>query len=204
MADITLTPRSALAPFLHAGHHSANGKSGVTLREVTPVSLLELTAFRDTKSELASTMKARFGVTLPAANKTSSIEGLTIISIAPGKWILVDERSDDKNLVNSLQTAVGSLGAVVDQSDARAIVEISGPHARKALEKGVMIDLDPVNFLTGDAATSFAVQFWITLWKTSELPNYRIAVFRSLGRDLLHWLESSAAEYGLTISATQS
>ena len=88
------------------------------------------------------------------------------------------------------------LAAVVDQSDARALIDISGVHARATLAKGVVIDLDAVAFKSGDAAVSFAVQFWITLWQTSDVPAYRMAVFRSMGRDLLHWLESSAAEFG--------
>ena len=195
-----LTPRSALAPFLHAGHHGAVGKTGVALREVTSCALAELTAFKGQKDALAAAIVTAFGVSLPSANKTSSKDGVTFVSVGPGKWLVTGEGAAERDLVARLEKAAGSLAAVVDQSDARALVEISGNKARLALAKGMMVDLDPVAFKTGDAAVSFAVQFWITLWQTSDAPTYRLAVFRSMGRDLLHWLESSAVEFGCEIS----
>lgn len=195
-----LTPRSALAPFLHAGHHGAEGKTGVTLREVSNFALAELTAFKGQKDALAAAIVTAFGVSLPSANRASSKDDVTFVSVGPGKWLVTGEGTKELDLVSQLKKAAGSLAAVVDQSDARALVEISGDKARAALAKGVMVDLDPLAFKTGDAAVSFAVQFWITLWQTSDAPIYRLAVFRSMGRDLLHWLESSAAEFGCEIS----
>ena len=194
-----LTPRSPLAPFLHAGHHGAEGKTGVTLREVTGCALAELTALKGQKEVLATVIVTSFGIALPSANKSASKDGVTFVSVGPGKWLVTGEGHAEQDLVEKLEKATGSLAAVVDQSDARALVEISGDKARTALTKGVMIDLDPVAFSTGDAATSFAVQFWITLWQTHNAPTYRLAVFRSMGRDLLHWLESSAAEFGYDV-----
>lgn len=194
-----LTPRSSLAPFLHAGHHGAEGKTGVTLREVTGCALAELTALKGQKEVLATVIVTSFGIALPSANKSASKDGVTFVSVGPGKWLVTGEGHAEQDLVEKLEKATGSLAAVVDQSDARALVEISGDKARTALAKGVMIDLDPVAFSTGDAATSFAVQFWITLWQTHNAPTYRLAVFRSMGRDLLHWLESSAAEFGYDV-----
>jgi len=195
-----LAPRSALAPFLRAGHHGAEGKTGVTLREVTACALAELTAFKGQKEALATVIVTSFDIALPAANKSVSKDGVTFVTVRPGKWLVTGEGHAELDLVKKLEKATGSLAAVVDQSDARALVEISGDKARGALAKGVMIDLDPVAFSTGDAATSFAVQFWITLWQTHDAPIYRLAVFRSMGRDLLHWLESSAAEYGYELA----
>lgn len=201
MADSFLTPRSALAPFLHAGHHGQEGKTGVTLREIPSCALAELTVFKGQHGALRSVMITAFGVILPTANKTVAYGGVTFVSVGPGKWLVTGEGQAERDLIAKLQKAAGSLAAVVDQSDARALVEISGDKARSALEKGVMVDLDPVAFKTGDAAVSFAVQFWITLWQTNDAPTYRLAVFRSMGRDLLHWLESSAAEFGYQIQS---
>lgn len=199
MADLSLSPRSALAPFLHAGHHGAEGKTGVTLSEVTGCALAELTAFKGQKEALAHAIEKTFGIALPVANKCASKDGVTFVSVGPGKWLVTGEGVAEHDLIEKLERVAGSLAAVVDQSDARALVEISGDKARAALAKGVMIDLDPSAFKIGSAATSFAVQFWITLWQTNDAPTYRLTVFRSMGRDLLHWLESSAAEYGYQV-----
>mgnify|MGYP006265674089 FL=1 len=197
---VNLAPRSALAPFLHAGHHGREDKTGLILREVSNCALAEITAFKGQKAALASVIITAFGVILPDANRSASYDGVTFVSVGPGKWLVTGEGKAEHDLITRLQKAAGSLAAVVDQSDARALVEISGDKARAALAKGVMVDLDPLAFKTADAAVSFAVQFWITLWQTSDAPTYRLAVFRSMGRDLLHWLESSAAEFGCEIS----
>ncbi|MFM8607266.1 MAG: sarcosine oxidase subunit gamma [Hyphomicrobiales bacterium] len=194
-----LAPRSALAPFLHAGHNGAEGKTGVTIREVMSCAIAELTAFKGQKEALAQAIENAFGIALPAANKSASKDGVTFVSVGPGKWLVTGEGPSEKDLLVRLEKAARSFAAVVDQSDARALVEISGEIARAALAKGIMIDLDPSAFKIGSAATSFAVQFWITLWQTNEEPTYRLAVFRSMGRDLLHWLESSAAEFGYDV-----
>ena len=199
MANLSLSSRSPLAPFLHAGHHGAEGKTGVTLSEVTGCALAELTAFKGQKSALAHAIENAFGIALPAANKSASKDGVTFVSVGPGKWLVTGEGPSEKDLLVRLEKAAGSFAAIVDQSDARALVEISGEKARAALAKGIMIDLDPSAFKIGSAATSFAVQFWITLWQTDEMPTYRITIFRSMGRDLLHWLESSAAEFGYDV-----
>jgi sarcosine oxidase subunit gamma len=199
VANLSLSSRSPLAPFLNAGHHGAEGKTGVTLREVTGCALAELTAFKGQKEALATVIVTSFGIALPAANKSASKDGVTFVSVGPGKWLVTGEGHAEQDLVKKLEKATGSLAAVVDQSDARALVEISGEKARAALAKGIMIDLDPSAFKIGSAATSFAVQFWITLWQTDEMPTYRITIFRSMGRDLLHWLESSAAEFGYDV-----
>lgn len=199
MADFTLTPRSALAPFLHAGHHGAEGKTGVTLREVRSCALAELTAFKGQNAALTTAIIDAFGIVLPSANRTASYGDVMFVSIGPGKWLVTAEEETKADLVARLEKAASTLAAVVDQTDARALVEISGDKARLALAKGIMIDLDRTAFKTGHAAVSFAVQFWITIWQTNDAPVYRISVFRSMGRDLLHWLESSAAEFGLEI-----
>ncbi len=202
MAELSLSPRSALAPFLHAGYHGAEGKTGVMLREVSKCALAELTSFKGQKGALRSAIITAFGVILPDANKTVTYGGVTFVSIAPGKWLVTGEGQAEHDLITKLEKAAGSSAAVVDQTDARALVEISGEKVRAALAKGVMIDLDPAAFQTGFAATSFAVQFWITLWQTNDAPTYRLTVFRSMGRDLLHWLESSAAEFGYQVQSS--
>jgi sarcosine oxidase subunit gamma len=87
----------------------------------------------------------------------------------------------------------------VDQSDARAVIEISGSKAREALAKGISIDLHPQAFGVGDSASTLAVQLWITLWQTELAPTYRIAVFRAFGSSVLEWLVNSSAEFGCQI-----
>ena len=182
-----LTPRSALAPFLHAGHHGAEGKAGVTLREVTGCALAELTAFKGQKEALAHAIENAFGIALPAANKSASKDGVTFVSIGPGKWLVTGEGPSEKDLLVRLEKAARSFAAVVDQSDARALVEISGERARAALAKGIMIDLDPSAFKIGGAATSFAVHlsFSVPLFHNSLLLLYLFCTHRKIYHQMI-------------------
>jgi methylglutamate dehydrogenase subunit D len=201
VANLSLSSRSALAPYWHSGRHGrADGQAGVTLKEVTQFALAEITPFRGQKNVLAERMAQSFGLTLPAANKTTQGQGLRLVSIGPGKYLVLAEADAARGLVSTLETQLGGVAAVVDQSDARAIIEVSGPRARDALAKGIMIDLDPSAFHTGDAATTFAVQLWLTLWQETGEPSYRLSVFRAFGADLLHWLIASGQEFGCDLA----
>jgi len=201
VANPALSPRSALAPYWHSGRHGRrDGQAGVTLKEVTQFALAEITAFRGQKDALADRMAQSFGLTLPAANKTTQGQGVRLISVGPGKYLALAEADAAHGLIVNLEEKLENIAAVVDQSDARAIVEISGPRARDALAKGIMIDLDPSVFHDGDAATTFAVQLWLTLWQENAEPSYRLSVFRAFGADLLHWLIASGQEFGCDLA----
>jgi methylglutamate dehydrogenase subunit D len=201
VANLTLPPRSALAPYWHSGRHGQpDGQAGVTLTEVTHFALAEITAFRGQKKALAEKMVQSFGLTVPAANKTTQGPDLRLISIGPGKYLALAEADAARGLVSNLEAKLGDVAAVVDQSDARAIVTVSGPRARDALAKGIMIDLAPSAFHNGDAATTFAVQLWVTLWQENTEPSYRLSVFRAFGADLLHWLIASGQEFGCDLA----
>ncbi len=200
MADFHLLPRSALAPFIKAGHHGApTPKPGVLIREVTNFSLAYLTAFKGKGIELSGIIEKHFGIELPVASKTTSKNSVTFISVGPSQWLALAESTEAEKFISTLETLAGSIAAIVDQSDARAIVEISGSMVRQTLEKGVSIDLHPTNFALGDAATTFAAHLWITLWQTRSDPAYRIAVFRGFGSPMLDWLINSGAEFGCHI-----
>ena len=103
-----LAPRSPLAPFLHSGHHGAEGKTGVTLREVNGCALAELTAFKGQKEALAQAIENGFGIALPAANKSASKDGVTFVSVGPGKWLATGEGPSEKDLLVRLEKAARS------------------------------------------------------------------------------------------------
>ena len=201
MVEVKLIARSALAPFIEKGlHGSPDTPANVILREVTDFALASLTAFKGQKTAASNLIKHHFDVELPDASKTATKNGITFISIAPNQWLAFAEHDKANGFVSNLETIIGMVGAVVDQSDARAIIEISGPKARETLAKGVSIDLHPKAFGIEDGATTLAVQLWITLWQIETTPTYRIAVFRAFGSATLEWLIHSAAEFGCFVT----
>lgn len=200
MAEFKLIPRSALAPFIQFGWHGAAFDTpGIVISEVSNFALASITAFKDQEVVLSNLINAHFKIDLPKASKTTTMDGITFISIAPRQWLALAEASKAQDFVATLESVAGVFAAVVDQSDARAIIEISGPKAREALAKGVSIDLHPQVFGVGDSASTLAVQLWMTLWQTEFAPTYRIAVFRAFGSSALEWLVNSSAEFGCQV-----
>ena len=77
--------------------------------------------------------------------------------------------------------------------------EISGPEARRALAKGVPLDLEM--FGENDAAVTAIAHIGAIIWKSGP-ERFVIAVFRSFAASFWHWLHASAAEFGLEVENT--
>ncbi len=100
-----------------------------------------------------------------------------------------------RDLETELKAALPGLASVVDHSDGRVVIRISGPRARDVLTKGVPIDLDPRAFGPGDAAITHASHIGVILWQLDNTPTYEIALFRSYADNFVHWIEESAEEF---------
>ena len=61
------------------------------------------------------------------------------------------------------------------------------------------IDLHPRAFKPGDTAVTCVAHIGVQLWQIDDAPTYEFAVARSLAQSFWHWLEASAAEYGLDL-----
>ncbi len=87
----------------------------------------------------------------------------------------------------------------MDLSDARAIIQVSGPKAIDTLAKGISIDLHPNTFTHEHAASTFAAQLGMTIWKSEDSSVFNISVFRAFGSSALQWLITSASEFGCDV-----
>ena len=94
-----------------------------------------------------------------------------------------------------MKKKTAGLADVVDQSDGRAVIRISGPRARDVLAKGLPIDLHPRAFKANGVAISHTSHIGVIFWQTGTEPTYEIAMFRSFADSFTHWLKDAAAEY---------
>jgi sarcosine oxidase subunit gamma len=165
---------------LEPGRHGMpDGRAGVTVRVVTGVALATLAI-----SEIR-------GGDAPAVD-----DGITLIGTGPGRWLAIAE---DRDEAAGLEAALRRSGVVTDQSDAYVILDLSGPDARRTLAKGVALDLHPSVFPVGSSAVTMASHIGVTIWLTDAAPTFRLAVPRSYAASFIHWLKSSAAEFGLNV-----
>jgi sarcosine oxidase subunit gamma len=148
-------------------------------------------------AELAALLKQSFAVELIDAPKRAVGNGVTLLGIGPGKWLAMSEQP---GFVTDLAAKLDGLASVVEQSDALAILELSGPALRATLEKGFQIDLPA--FAIDDCAVTSVNHVGATIWKTGDA-TFEIAIARSLAGSFLHWLGASAGACGLAVRSDQ-
>lgn len=175
----------------------ADGGAGVLARPVGGLAIASVAAGAKRIAAVMDTLERRFGIRPPAYPAHREWDGVSLIGTGPGRWLALTEGQDGAGFEASLCCALDGLGAVTDQSDALLVLELAGPSARRALAKGVALDLHPTVFPTGSAAVTAVNHIGITLWRTDDAPTYRLAVPRSYAGSFMDWLTASAAEFGL-------
>jgi heterotetrameric sarcosine oxidase gamma subunit len=144
---------------------------------------------------LVAAVKDAYGVELPATPARVEGKDVAFVWTGPEQWFAVAERGNGRDLERELKPVLAGLSSVVDQSDARAVIRISGPRASDVLAKGIPIDLHPRAFRPGMVAITHANHIGVILWQLDGAPSYELAIFRSFAESFGQWLEQSAAEY---------
>ena len=171
-----MTPVSAAQPGVH-----------VRLIEPGMVSVL---ARKAKTPELIAKAKADFGLALADAPVQSRAGTVAALGLGPGRWLFLGASPE------RLAPYFTGLASLSDHSDGYAVFEISGPEARRALAKGVPLDLEM--FQDGDAAVTSVAHIGAILWKSSP-ERFAVAVFCSYAASFWHWLQASAAQFGLDV-----
>lgn len=200
MAEIRLKARSPFAGLLKPGRHGArDGAAGVTLSERTGLALFVISAGAGRAKEVTAKVQSVAGLDLPLGLGRVSKDGFVLIGTAPGQWLAVAEGKDALALLAKLAAALKGLATIVDQSDGKAILRISGPRARDSLAKGCSLDLHPRVFKQRRAATTPVALIDCIIWQVDETPTYDLAVPTSYAESFWSWLTASVGEYGYTV-----
>jgi methylglutamate dehydrogenase subunit D len=176
-----LTARPAFAGMANTG--SGDGVRAA-LRQYPIVSVLAR------KSQIQALMDKTGVVDAP---RLSGAGGVTALGIGPGRWLFLGQTMDQL-------VPLSALASLSDHSDGYAVFELSGPQVRKALAKGVPIDLHPAVF-TDNVAVTIIAHIGAIVWQSAP-ERFSIAVFRSYAGSFWHWLAASAAEFGLAVETS--
>lgn len=187
-----LAARSALRAHV-APQARATGPVRARLRERDGLVLASVAALKGREQELADAVRARFGIELPAGPRRAAAGASAFVGAGPGKWLFVSE--DPEADISDLPAAV------VDQSDGRTVLSLSGEAAREILSSLVTVGLHPRAFAAGDAASTHAAGISIHLWQVDDAPSYEIAAFRSYAATLWRWIAHAGAARGLEAAA---
>jgi sarcosine oxidase subunit gamma len=189
MADIAIA-RSPL------GHLAAPASSAALALHEKPFHGMVALRVDARDDDARAAIETALRVALPPANRTVGCEGGVVLWLGPDEFLIVTEPGAENALVATLIAALrGKRGAVVDVSDSRTIIALSGKRARDLLAKGSGIDLHPRSFAPGQCAQSFLAKVKIALHQLDDAPSYHVIVERSVAEYLFLWLADAAREY---------
>ncbi|SMX47586.1 sarcosine oxidase subunit gamma [Maliponia aquimaris] len=157
-------------------------RGGVTLSEVDPGRLTALMPFKGQAEALSAALTAAHGVALPAPGRVVEGEGVLCGWTGRGQVFLAGPAPDE---------GLARFASVTDQSDAWAVVELSGAGIEDVLARLVPIDLRPAAFSEGSAARTLCQHMTVTVWRVG--PGLRVMGFRSMARTLAHEIADAMA-----------
>ncbi len=129
-------------------------------------------------------------------------QGPRTLWLGPDEWLVVTAPGQGASIADALRDALANqIASVVEVSDARAVIGLSGPKARAVVMKGCALDLHPRVFGPGQCAQTLLARAGVILHQTAcdqttGAAAYDVYVLRSFAEYLWAWIEDAAQEYG--------
>ena len=195
-------PRSVLAHAMPRGRHGAGGDHPVSIRE-RRVAVVQLQARKGREGDVATAIRSGLGLELPPPGRATTMGELTAIWIQPGAWLLLEPWREEGALMRKVDKAcheaAGIAASLVDQTGGKAVLRVSGRHARAALAKGCRVDLNARVFKPGSAAVTPIAHVNVVLAQADDAPSFDLVLPSSFAGSFTEWLLKSAGEFGYVI-----
>lgn len=169
----------------------ASGAVSIIVRD--DVAVTHIAARRGVRAALDGRARASFGVDLPSKPQAIEAADAVIVWAGPEQWLIIEPRSAGADASAKLASLLSGLAAVVDVSDSRGLVRISGAAAASVLAKGVPIDLHERIFKPGDAAITHFDHLGIVIWRLPQGEGFEIACARTYSEFFLDGLLRAAS-----------
>ncbi len=172
----------------------------VRLSERKALTAIQVLTFNGKHAATAEAIGKALGIECSTAPGTSNSDGKTQVSWnGPNGWMIVANDAEagfaPGELHEKIASAVGDLGAVVDQSHGRCGLRLSGESARAVMEKNSALDLHPRAFGPGRCALTTVAHMNATVVQVDDAPTFDLYVARSLARSFAHALEHACHEF---------
>ena len=150
-----------------------------TVREAGLVGMVTIRADLG-NAEAVKAIKSATGVAVPKQRQITTKNERSLGWMSPDELLLICPYADAEDLVAKLGTRLSDHHHMaVNVSDARAIFDIEGPHAREALAKVCPVDLAPGVFEPGELRRTRLAQVPAAFWMTGP-ESFRLVCFRSV------------------------
>ena len=190
------TPRSPWTGVLPARSGPDAAAAGVVAAPRENLGLATVMTLRGQADALRARLRALYDLAAPARPAVVHGRALDLAWTGPEQWLAV---SADRTVADRLAGDLEGLAAVSNQSDARAVLRLSGPKARETLAKGCPIDLHPRAFHPGDTAITAIAHVGVQIWQVDDAPTFDLLVARSMAASFWRWLSASGREFGLEL-----
>jgi len=136
------------------------------------------------------------GFPLPLEPNTAAAgPAATALWLGPDEWLVVTVPGREGPLAAGLAQALSGLHALVlDVSDQRTVIAVSGASAPGILAKGTALDLRPPAFDPGRCAQTRLARALVIVHRPDDAPTYDLYVDRSYADYLWRWLERAARD----------
>lgn len=194
--------RAPLAGLAIPGRFGAAADPPGLIIEQRTLALASVTARRGRAAALADAVNARYGIALPDGPRRATNDAIAFAGVGPAQWVASAATTGVAEFVARLKSDLGTFAAVVDQSDSRLVLHLSGPRVRDVLAKGVSVDLHPRAFKPGDVATTPVAHVGVQLDLLDDGPTFQVTAPRSMAGSFWSWLTASAGEFGYEVIAS--
>jgi sarcosine oxidase, subunit gamma len=150
-----------------------------------------------------SAIRSVAGLDLPVKPNTStSAGGLTMLWLGPTEWWIIGADGDQDKLCPAFAQAFqGQHAAIIDVSESRAVISVSGAKARDLLARGISLDLHPRVFQPGQCAQTGMTRANVLIHQTDSVPSYDLYVLKSFADYLWQWLHLAGRDFKLGVTA---
>lgn len=153
----------------------------LTVTECDPGRMTSVAPRKDKADALSAALEAAHGAAYPAPNRSTTSDVAQILWFSHGEAMLMGPAPD---------AGLAEHAALVDQSDAWAVVELKGTRAEDVLARLVPVDLRAQNFAIGHSIRSQIFHMTGSITRTGE-NSFQLMVFRSMAGTLVHDLKTA-------------
>ncbi len=153
----------------------------MTASEEPLAALTSIAAFKGQEDALSEMLKTAHGMGWPKPGRTTGKEGARALWFGQGQALLVGPAPDP---------GLARHAALTDQSDAWAVVRLSGAGSQAVLARLTPLDLRRGSFKRGHTARTEIAHMMGSLTRLGE-EAFLILVFRSMAATLAHDLEAA-------------
>ncbi|MCV9961533.1 sarcosine oxidase subunit gamma [Pararhizobium sp. BT-229] len=127
----------------------------------------------------------------------AAIQDVSVRFAGPGEWLALSQTETPESLQRNLSLLLAEAAYIVDQSEGRVVLRLSGPNVRRILAKGIAVDLHVSVFAVGTSSNVLCGHISVNLARTGE-NEFELIVMRSLAESLFDDLALMGREFDLS------